>query len=55
MRKYVIIYGSLSDGIIGCVGLFDTEKDAERYADTFNLGHHEKIPMQVEEKDSRFE
>jgi hypothetical protein len=46
---FVILYGSLSDGIQGCVGGFPTEEAAEEYADSHNLGHFEKVVMELED------
>lgn len=47
-NKWVIVYGDLSEGIVGVVGPFDTETKAEDYADTHNLGHYDKIISKVE-------
>jgi hypothetical protein len=45
---FVIVYGDLGEGIQGVVGPFDTEAQAEEYAETYNLGHYEKFVYELE-------
>lgn len=42
-ERWVIVYGSLGEGIQGVEGPFDSEEEADSYAETFNLGHFEKF------------
>ena len=43
--NYVIAYGDLAEGI---VGPFQTEKEAEDYSESHNLGHFEKFIYELE-------
>ena len=47
---WIIIYGDLLEGIQGVIGLFDTETEAEDYAECHNLGHFEKFIFQLDKK-----
>ena len=42
MEQFIVIYGSLFDGVKGAVGPFESEEDAEDYMESHNLGHYEK-------------
>jgi len=46
---WVIILGDFSEGLEGVVGPFENEDKAQDYADSHNLGHWDKIMMEVEE------
>lgn len=41
-EKFIVIYGSLFDGVKGAVGPFESEEEAEAYMECHNLGHYEK-------------
>lgn len=45
---WVIVYGSLDEGIIGTVGPFETQEEADTYAESHNLGHFEKFTYELE-------
>lgn len=47
--KFVIIYGSVFEGVQGVVGPFDSEEDAEKYMESHNFGHFDKGVFQLEE------
>lgn len=47
--KWVIVYGDLSEGVGGVVGPFDSEAEAEDYADENNLGHYDKLIRKMED------
>jgi len=44
----VIVYGNLELGIEGVLGPFDSESEAEEYAENHTLGHTEKLVFEVE-------
>lgn len=47
--KYVIIYGSVFEGVQGVVGPFDSEAAAEEYMEAHNLGHFDKGVFELED------
>jgi hypothetical protein len=44
--KWIVVWGDVVDGF-EFVGPFDTEDDAEEYAETYNLGHYPKIVAEL--------
>ena len=51
--SWVIVYGDLGEGLQGVVGNFGSEKDAEEYAESHNLGHFEKYIFQTDRPGSK--
>ena len=51
MNDYIIIYGGVFDGVKGAVGPFNNEYTAEAYMESHNLGHFEKMVVQLERPD----
>lgn len=50
MKNYVIIYGSLFEGIQGVIGPFDTSDKAKMYQDTHNLEHYKSAVFELKEE-----
>jgi len=48
-KKYVIVYGNMSDGLQGIIGPFTSYDEAETYMESHNLGHYEKFIQELEE------
>ncbi len=48
MKKFVIVYGDLFEGIQGVIGPFETEDKAEIYGESHNLGHYEWMTYELE-------
>jgi len=47
--KWVIVYGGIFDGVQGVVGPFETEDEAEAYAESHNLGGFETAAFEMED------
>ena len=47
-KQWVVVYGSLSDGLQGVVGPFETEDEAEEYMESHNLGHYDSFIEQLD-------
>jgi len=43
VKKYVIVTGDLNEGLKDVYGSFNSEEEAEDYAETHNLGHWDKV------------
>ena len=50
---WVLIYGDLSKGVDGVIGLFESEEAAEQYGEEHNLGHVERFakPLELPKED----
>lgn len=47
--SWVLIVGDLHDGVADVIGPFETEEQAEDYADRYNLGHFDRFPFEMSE------